>query len=384
YLFSSPGRLIRSIIRAGVMNPLLLLDEIDKLGQRWSDPAAALLEVLDPECNKQFTDSYLQFPFDLSEVFVICTANVAANIDPILRDRLEIVEMTGYTRDEKLELASTHVVPHAVVEAGLDRTAVQFDSEAIEELIDHYTQEAGVRELSRSIATVCRGVALDTVTSGPSAQPRVIRRQDIRLHLGKPRAYIDRAAETLPPGVATGLTWTQVGGGLMPIECARLPHGDGTLHFTGKIGDILEESARLAISHVRSRTDTFAVSAQFLDHSDLHFHFPDGATPKQGPSAGLAIALALVSLLRDQPTRADTGMTGEITLTGQLRPVGGIKAKLLGAAAGGLKRVILPAANRTDVECDLPDITGDLELIYVSTIAEAIPAALIAPDTPEE
>ena len=374
YIRSRPGRVIRAIVKAGVMNPVMLLDEIDKLGRRWSDPAAALLELLDPETNTSFVDSYLQFGFDFSQTLFICSANAADQIDAILKNRMEVIELEGYTARDKIMLAQKHIVPAAVVDAGLLPGSLGFTAAALDLLVREYSAEPGVRELARAVTQVCRAHVHRSATAGEKPQPITFDAAEVRAILGKPARRPRRALASLPPGCAYGLSWTASDGELLPIECAVLPHGTGKLVVTGQLGDVLKESIEIAIAVLRRSADRLGVRASFRDAHDLHVHLPDGATKKEGPSAGLAIAIALLSHLRGQPVRNDTAMTGELTLHDRVTAVGGVKTKLLAAAAAGLRRAVLPEDNRLDVEHDFRGDDLPVEVVYVQDLDAAIAA----------
>ncbi|HEU0029305.1 MAG TPA: S16 family serine protease [Kofleriaceae bacterium] len=374
YIRSRPGRVIRALVKAGVMNPVMLLDEIDKLGRRWSDPAAALLELLDPETNTSFVDSYLQFGFDFSQTLFLCSANAAEQIDAVLRDRMEVIELEGYTAHDKIILATKHLVPAAVIESGLPPGSLGFTEAALDLLVREYSAEPGVRELARAVTAVCRAHVTRCAERGNRPAPVTFDVGDVREILGKPRRRRRRAMDQLPPGAAYGLSWTATDGELLPIECALLGHGSGKLVVTGQLGDVLKESIEIAIALLRREAERLGISAGFREHHDLHVHLPDTAVKKEGPSAGLAIAIALLSHLRGTPARADTGMTGELTLHGRVTAIGGVKTKLLAAAAAGLTRVVLPDDNRIDVEHDFEGEPPPTELVYVRTLDDAIAA----------
>jgi ATP-dependent Lon protease len=355
----------------------MLLDEIDKLMQGWSgSPEAALLEVLDPEQNHTFTDHYLDLPFDLSEVFFICTANTLETLSPPLRDRLEIIEIQGYTVDEKRHIARRHLLPRKLEDHGLTAEAVQLDDAAIEAVIRDYTREAGVRQLTRELTKICRAVTLKLARQpeGKSAKVR-IEDSDLREYLGKPRFFNEVAERTAIPGVATGLAWTPVGGDILFIESSRM-RGKGRLEITGQLGDVMKESARAALTYVRSHAEVLGVEPDFLDQQDLHVHVPAGAVPKDGPSAGVTIFTALTSLLTGRRVRSDTAMTGECTLRGRVLPVGGIKAKVLAAHRAGIKRVILPAKNERDLDEVPAEVQADIEFVFASDMSQVLDAAL--------
>jgi ATP-dependent Lon protease len=380
YIGSMPGRLLDAMKRAGAMDPVIVLDEIDKLGRRWGDPASALLEALDPVCNQGFSDHYLQLPFDLSSVLFVCTANSLDGVDPALRDRLDVIEIDGYTRAEKLAIARQNLVPRAIASQGLGRFGVTITDDCIEAIIDDFTRESGVRELARSVEAICRAIALE-VASGSAPRNLRVERASLAAYLpNRKRAPRERAAERLAPGVATGLAYTATGGGLQFFECSTVA-GKGKVQLTGQIGNVMRESAQIAITYARSHAGDLGIPSDFLASRDLHIHAPSGAVPKEGPSAGLAIVMALLSLLLGLSVRADTGMCGEISLSGRVLPVGGISTKLMGAQAAGLERVILPRQNQEEAEAERARSSSPLELVYVDSVAEAIQVALIRGQT---
>ncbi len=377
YVGALPGRLIHAMKKAGKKNPVILLDEIDKLGQGWmGSPEAALLEVLDPEQNRSFTDHYLELPFDLSEVTFIVTANSLETLTPPLRDRLEVIELSGYTAEEKLHIATSHLLPkqlnyHAIAEGSLNIT-----DDAIRAIVRDYTREAGVRQLTRELTKLCRAITLELARSSDEKPPRrTIDAPDLHRYLGKIRFISEIAERTAVPGVATGLAWTPVGGSILFIETSRMP-GKGTLEITGQLGDVMKESARAALTYVRSNAHVLGVDADFLAAQDLHIHVPAGGVPKDGPSAGVTIFTALTSLLTGRRVRPDTAMTGECTLRGRVLPVGGIKSKVLAAHRAGLTRVILPHHNRRDAEEVPADVREKMEFIFADDMAEVLAAAL--------
>ncbi|HSR57857.1 MAG TPA: endopeptidase La, partial [Candidatus Binataceae bacterium] len=335
YIGSLPGRIIQGIRNAGSNNPLFILDEVDKLGADFrGDPASALLEVLDPEQNNTFQDHYLDVPFDLSHVLFLTTANVLDTIPHALRDRMEVLELPGYTEEEKLEIVKRHLVPKQLTENGLGNLKIEFTPEAISEIIRNYTREAGLRNLEREIARVCRKVAR-AITEG-EPPPEKILPDAVSRYLGPPRFFAEVAERTQDPGVATGLAWTASGGDILFIESTRMS-GQKGLTLTGSLGDVMKESAQAALSYIRSRADRLGITPDFFDKADLHIHIPAGAIPKDGPSAGVTIAASLASLLTGRPCRSDVAMTGEITLRGKVLPVGGIKEKVLAARRAGIK-----------------------------------------------
>jgi ATP-dependent Lon protease len=375
YVGALPGRFIQQMKKAGSRNPLMLLDEIDKLGADFrGDPSAALLEVLDPEQNHTFSDHYLDVAFDLSKVMFIATAN---QLDPIpgpLRDRMEIIELSGYTMDEKMAIAKTHLVPKQIREHGIKPEQIEIMDEAVLDIIGSYTREAGVRSLERRIADVCRSVAVK-VASGDDTAKHVISRDRVEELLGPQRVESEIAERTAQTGVAAGLAWTPYGGDLLFIESTRMV-GKGGLTLTGKLGDVMKESAQAAMSYLRTNSDRLGVNPSFLDKTDIHIHVPDGAMPKDGPSAGVTMLTALTSLMTGIKVRNDTAMTGEATLRGLVLPVGGIKEKVLAAHRAGIKRIIMPAKNKKDM-IDVPEqVQKDIEFFHVSRMDEVLNLAL--------
>ncbi len=374
YIGSMPGRVIQSIRRAGVNNPVLMLDEIDKLGNDYrGDPAAALLEILDPQQNGTFRDHYIDLPFDLSRVFFIATANQLGPIPPPLRDRMEIIALAGYSDMEKLQIAKRYLVPRQIEENGLKPAQFAISDAAIELLATRYTREAGVRQLERNVGSVARKVALK-VAQG-EVESLNIDAGDIHDYLGAPKFYPEQARKELPAGVATGMAWTEMGGEVLFIEATLLPGGRG-LTITGQLGEVMQESARAAQSYLWSHANEFGISpAMFRDYG-VHLHVPAGAIPKDGPSAGVTITAALASLYTGRRVRPDTAMTGEITLSGLVFPVGGLKEKILAAHRAGIRRILLPARNEADIE-DLPeDVRKELQIVFIARISEVIDAAL--------
>jgi ATP-dependent Lon protease len=351
-----------------------MLDEIDKLGADFrGDPSSALLEVLDPEQNNSFSDHYLEVPYDLSEVIFIATANDLAPVPPALLDRMEVLELHGYTRDEKKNIAQKYLVPKQLGEHGLTPGHVTVTDGAVMEVIDHYTKEAGVRNLERELASVIRGIAVK-VASGESFRAEV-RAEDVAEHLGPPRYFSEVAERTEEPGVATGLAWTPVGGEILFIEATRMT-GKGNLVLTGQLGNVMKESAQAALSWVRAHASAWNIAPDFLERSDLHVHVPAGATPKDGPSAGVAILSAITSLLTGRRVRHDTAMTGEITLRGAVLPVGGVKEKVLAAHRAGIQRVVMPERCEKDL-VDIPDeVRRSMEFHFVKRVDEALEQVL--------
>jgi ATP-dependent Lon protease len=382
YIGAMPGRIVQGLKRVGTKNPIYMLDEIDKVGSDWrGDPSSALLEVLDPEQNRDFRDHYLDVPFDLSEVMFITTANQLAPIPAPLRDRMEILQLDGYTEEEKIGIAQQYLLPRQIRENSLHPEEISFDDEAIRTIIRDYTRESGVRNLERQIGTVCRKVATKVAeAAGPDGSTEVgtavhISSEDVVQYLGKPRFYFEAAERTEIPGVATGLVWTPAGGDITFIEATRM-RGSKRLILTGKLGDVMKESAQAAVSYVRSKATSLGIDEEIFAKSDLHIHVPAGAVPKDGPSAGVTMATALVSLLTERPVRSDVAMTGEITLRGQVLPVGGIKQKVLAAARVGIDTVILPQRNEPDLE-DIPEeIRQKLHFVFAERVDDVFAHAL--------
>jgi len=376
YIGALPGQVVQGLRRAESRNPVFVLDEIDKLGADFrGDPASALLEVLDPEQNTAFRDHYLDVPFDLSDVFFITTANVLDPIPPALRDRMEVLELAGYTEEEKLQIAKEHLVAKQVTNHGLTGEQLIFTDEAIATVIRGYTREAGVRNLERELGALCRKVARRRAEGDETAV--TLTRETVATMLGAPRFLDEEVHErTAKPGVAIGLAWTPAGGDVLFIEATRM-HGGATLTLTGHLGDVMKESARAALSWVRRNAGLYGLDADFFKGAELHVHVPSGAIPKDGPSAGVTMAVAMVSELTGRPVRGDVAMTGEITLSGKVLPVGGIKEKVLAARRVGIRRVILPRQNEKSVLEDIgEDLRKDLTIHLVSTIDEVIELAL--------
>ncbi|MBM4359686.1 MAG: endopeptidase La [Deltaproteobacteria bacterium] len=375
YVGALPGQIIQGMKKTGTVNPMFMMDEVDKLGHDFrGDPASALLEVLDPEQNHTFADHYLEIPYDLSNVMFIATANIADPIPAPLRDRMEILEIPGYTRREKLAIAKQHLLPKQLEEHGLTSAQLDVKDSALELVIDHYTREAGVRELERQIASVVRGMAVK-VAEGEVAARVVENEDDIQEFLGAPKYSSEVAERTSESGVATGLAWTRVGGEILFIEATRM-HGSGKLQLTGQLGDVMKESAHAALSYVRTNANRLGIAEDFLEKSDLHIHIPAGAMPKDGPSAGVTMFTALTSLLTGLHVRHDVAMTGEITLRGRVLPVGGIKEKVLAAHRAGIKRIVLPERNRVDLEEVPKEILESLEFIFATRMDQVLEAAL--------
>jgi ATP-dependent Lon protease len=378
YIGAFPGQIIQMMKKAGSMNPVFLLDEVDKMSMDFrGDPSAALLEVLDPEQNNAFLDHYLDVEYDLSNVMFICTANVLHTIPQALRDRMEVLQLAGYTEHEKIEIAKRFLAPKAVEGAGLTKDNVTFLDDAFQAIIQRYTREAGVRNLEREVASICRKIARKVVVEGKQFSEE-IGGAKVTEYLGVPRFRATVAEEKNEIGVATGLAWTEVGGEILVIEATLMP-GKGRLTLTGKLGDVMQESAQAAMSYVRSKADEFHLPKNFNRTTDVHIHIPEGAIPKDGPSAGITLATALVSALSRSPIRKDVAMTGEITLRGKVLPIGGVKEKILAAHRSGLKTIIVPRENEKDL-ADIPKKVLDaLDVYMVESMDEVLKIALVEP-----
>ena len=374
YIGALPGNIIQAIRKAGSRNCVMMLDEIDKLGAGFhGDPGAALLEVLDPEQNNTFRDNYLAVPFDLSRVVFITTANMLDTVPGPLRDRMEIISLAGYTADEKLQIAHRYLMKRQLEANGLKAGQVEIDDDALHDIIQNYTREAGVRNLERAIGQVLRNAAV-RIAEGQSGPIRVTR-DDLVPILGAPRFENEVAMRTSIPGVATGLAWTPVGGDILFIEATRIP-GSGRLILTGQLGEVMKESAQAALSIVKNRAVALGIDPARFEKSDIHVHVPAGAIPKDGPSAGVAMFMALTSLMTDRTIRSDSAMTGEISLRGLVLPVGGIKEKVVAAHSAGIRRVMLPARNRRDYD-DIPEIARkEMEFVWLERVEQAVEAAL--------
>ena len=376
YIGAMPGRILQAVRRVESRNPVFMLDEVDKLTYDFhGDPASALLEVLDPEQNSEFRDHYLEVAYDLSQVMFITTANLLEPIPAPLRDRMEIIYLSGYTEGEKIAIANGYLIPRQVRENGLHLDEICFTHESLQTIIRSYTREAGVRNLERQIGSICRKVVTH-IAEGKSDRVEVTPLA-VREFLGRPTYFGNEEVEarTSIPGVATGLAYTPVGGDVLFIEATRMPGGKG-FQVTGSLGNVMQESARAALSYVRSRAEQIGLEQSFFEKSDFHLHIPGGAQPKDGPSAGVTMATALVSLVSGRLVRPDVGMTGEITLRGQVLPVGGIKEKVLAAHRSGLKTVILPKRNEADLE-DLPEeVRESMQFVFVESVDEVLEAAL--------
>jgi ATP-dependent Lon protease len=374
YVGAMPGRIVQGIKKAGVANPVFMLDEIDKIGQDFrGDPSSALLEVLDPAQNNSFEDHYINVPFDLSKVMFICTANITDPIPAPLMDRMELLRLSGYTREEKLKIARRYIIPRQMTEQGIGPENVTFTDEALGIVIDQYTSEAGLRNFEREIANICRKVARK-VAEGRAKSYRIGKR-NISTFLGTPRYLKETETEHDQVGVATGLAWTQAGGEILHIEVGSMV-GSGRLTLTGQLGDVMKESAQAALSWMRSRTETFGIDEKHFEKRDIHIHVPAGAIPKDGPSAGITIATALLSMATGRPIDHTLAMTGEITLRGRVLPIGGVKEKCLAAMRAGIKHVLLPDRNRKDVKDLPPKARKALTLHFVSNMDEVAALAL--------
>jgi ATP-dependent Lon protease len=377
YIGAMPGVIIRAIRDAGANNPLLMIDEIDKMGADFrGDPASAMLEVLDPEQNESFRDHYLDLPFSLADVMFVTTANTLDTIPGPLRDRMEVIQLAGYTASEKLEIAKRYLVPRQVQRNGLNPRRIAFTDSALRVIISDYTREAGVRQLEREIGAACRKVAR-RVAEGNQERKLMVTEPRVRELLGRRRFFSEARRRTSRPGVATGLAWTPMGGEVLFIEASAMP-GRGRLTITGQLGDVMRESAEAALSYVRSNAVELvpALTADWFATHDIHVHVPAGATPKDGPSAGVAMVTALVSLVSGRPVRSDVAMTGEVTLTGQVLPIGGLKEKALAAQRNGIKTVIAPAPNEPDTDEIPAHLRGTISFVFVDTIDEVLEVAL--------
>jgi ATP-dependent Lon protease len=375
YIGALPGRILQTMRRAGTANPLFMLDEVDKLFSDFrGDPSAALLEVLDPEQNHAFSDHYLELPYDLSRVMFITTANTESTIPSALLDRMEVIEFPGYIEEEKLEIARRFLIPRQVEENGLAPDEVDFSDDALKRIIREYTYEAGVRNLEREIGRICRKIARKKAESQRFVSK--IKTSSIEQFLGPPQFFNLEAELEDEVGVATAVAWTSNGGEIMPVE-VLLMEGKGNMQLTGQLGDIMQESAQAALSYLKSRSRQLEVDAEQFDNTDIHIHIPEGSIPKDGPSAGITIAAALISAFTKRKIRRDVGMTGEITLRGRVLPVGGVREKVLAAHRAGIKNVILPERNMKDL-VDVPKkARKDLEIIPVDHMDQVIDVALI-------
>ena len=383
YIGAIPGRIVQALKQAGAMNPVFMLDEIDKISAGYQgDPAAALLEVLDPAQNHSFRDHYLEINIDLSRVMFIATSNQLGTIHPALLDRMEIISLAGYTEEEKVNIARQYLIPRQLEEHGLTPAQVVIEDSAVRRLIAQYTREAGVRSLERQVGAVARKIAAK-VAMVPDDEPAaaahyLVTSTDVPDYLGPPKIHDEVAFRVSRPGVATGVAWTETGGEVLFVEASVLPAGHGNVTLTGQLGNVMQESARAAVSHIRSSAAELGVSADFLNTHDLHIHVPAGAIPKDGPSAGVTMATAIVSALRDQTVRDDVAMTGEITLSGLVLPVGGIREKALAARRHGIKTFLLPARNEPDLAELAPEVRETMKFVPVATLQEALNVSLPA------
>lgn len=377
YAGAMPGRIIQEIRRAEFSNPVIMLDEADKIGQDFKgDPESALLEVLDPEQNQSFLDHYLDVPFDLSNIMFIVTANIADNIQDALRDRMEIIEFSGYTEAEKNKIAQLHIAPKQIREQGLSEYPPEFTHEAISKIVNEYTREAGTRNLERQISTICRKIATEFVHHKDAVRKITITPGLVERYLGPRKFYLEVTDEQNRIGVVTGLVWTESGGDIMFVEAAKMK-GRRDLILTGSLGNVMQESAHAALSYIRSNASLLGVQEDVFENQDIHIHVPSGAIPKDGPSAGATIALALISLFKGIPARRDIAVSGELTLSGRILPVGGIKEKILAARRAGVKTIILPHRNSVDIENLLSDVKEGLEILLMERLDEIVDKVLI-------
>jgi ATP-dependent Lon protease len=381
YIGAFPGQIIQSMKKAGTTNPVFLLDEVDKMSMDFrGDPSAALLEVLDPEQNNAFQDHYLDVEYDLSNVMFLCTANVLHTIPQALRDRMEVLQLAGYTEQEKVEIARRFLVPKAIEQNGLTNVQIAIEPDSVQAIVQRYTREAGVRNLEREVNSVCRKIARKVVVEGPKTSETITPERLTEL-LGVPRYRPTLAEEKNEIGIATGLAWTEVGGEILITEATLMP-GRGKLTLTGKLGDVMQESAQAAMSFVRSRAEDFGIARDFQRKTDVHVHIPEGAIPKDGPSAGITLATVLISALARIAVRRDVAMTGEITLRGKVLPIGGVKEKLLAAHRAGITTILMPKDNEKDL-ADIPkNVLDGLSVHLVSTMDEVLAVALAGPLTP--
>jgi len=375
YIGSMPGKIIQSMKKAGASNPLFLLDEIDKLGADWrGDPSSALLEVLDPEQNATFNDHYLDLDYDLSDVMFVTTANSLDMPRPLL-DRMEIIRLSGYTEDEKVEIAKRHLIPKIFGENAVECSELKITDEAVRDIIRYYTREAGVRNLERELSTIARKSVKEFLLSPKQCITLEVNSKNLEKYLGVRRYLFGEAEEEDHIGVTTGLAWTEVGGDILFIEAVDMP-GKGRVQQTGKLGDVMKESIDTAYSVVRAHSKDLGIDPKVFEKTDIHIHVPEGATPKDGPSAGIAMFTTLVSVFTKTPVKKDVAMTGEITLQGRVLPIGGLKEKLLSALRGGIKTVIIPKENTKDL-AEIPDnVKKGLKIIPVSNVKEVLDIAL--------
>ncbi|HOW86451.1 MAG TPA: endopeptidase La [Candidatus Aminicenantes bacterium] len=377
YVGAMPGRIIQGIRRAGTENPVFMMDEVDKIGADFrGDPSSALLEVLDPEQNNQFRDHYLGVPYDLSKVMFITTANLLDPIQPAFRDRMEVLELPGYTEEEKLQIAVRHLIPKQLAEHALTPKLIKFTGGSVKKIIGLYTREAGVRNLEREMASICRKVAR-RVAEGRKG-PSTVTAQSVERYLGPPKVFKDQLLKKDQIGIATGVAWTAVGGEIMFVEATKMP-GKGSLQLTGSLGDVMKESAQAALTYARAHAEEFGIDSKIFSRNDFHVHFPEGAIPKDGPSAGVTIATAFLSVCANVKVKWDVAMTGEITLRGNVLPVGGVKEKVLAAQRAGVRRMIMPAANKKDLYEIPKRLIRDIEFVYVEDVKDVFRAAMAGP-----
>jgi len=379
YVGALPGRIVQGLKKAKSGNPLFMLDELDKIGTDFrGDPASALLEVLDPQQNTSFNDHYLELDCDLSAVTFIATANITDTIPPALLDRMEIMHLPGYTANEKKHIAKRFLIPRQLKDNGIKKSQLFFPMNTVEDIVTFYCREAGVRKLERTIGKICRKVARKIVEGQIDAKTRTtIKKEQLTEYLG-PKIYLQDEVECKPEiGVATGMAWTSVGGATLPVEVTSMP-GKGNLQLTGSLGNVMKESAQAAFSLVKSRGEKYKIKDAVFADKDFHIHVPDGATPKDGPSAGVTIVTALISHLTNRPVRPETAMTGEITLRGKVTPVGGIKEKVIAALSAGIKDVLLPEKNRKDLEDIQDDVRKKIKFTFVSNIDQALKFLLLS------
>ncbi|MBQ6685733.1 MAG: endopeptidase La, partial [Firmicutes bacterium] len=378
YIGAIPGRIMSGIKEAGTNNPVFLFDEVDKIGADYKgDPASALLEVLDPEQNKDFMDHYLEIPFDLSKVMFITTANTIDTIPRPLLDRMEVIEVTGYTEEDKVQIADKYLVPKKVKENGLGDSNVTVTEAAIRTIINDYTRESGVRNLEREISNVCRKVARQVVETGKAETNIDV--PEVRQLLGKRRYHYDKVEGVNEIGVTTGMAWTIVGGDTLFIETTVVP-GNGKLVLTGQLGEVMQESAKAGISYIRARAKELGINENFYKENDIHIHIPEGATPKDGPSAGVTMCTSVISALTSTPVHKDVSMTGEITLRGKVLPVGGIREKVLAAHRAGIKKILLPKENESDIDEIPENVRKQLTFVLLETVDDALREALVRPE----
>ncbi|HEY8535218.1 MAG TPA: endopeptidase La, partial [Vicinamibacterales bacterium] len=382
YIGALPGRIVQAMRQAGSMNPVFMLDEMDKISVGFQgDPAAALLEVLDPAQNHTFRDHYLEVPLDLSRVLFIATANQLGTLHPALLDRMEVLQLSGYTEDEKKQIARRFIIPRQIEEHGLPPSAIEITDAALEAIIRQYTRESGVRNLERQIAAIARKIAA-RIASEPTREDAAppptttVDAPQLTEYLGPARFQQDSAFRVSRPGVATGVAWTETGGEVLYVEATLLPGGSQQITLTGQLGSVMQESARAAVSHIRANSDALGIPANFFEKRDLHVHVPAGAIPKDGPSAGVTMATAILSAIKGVPTRPDVAMTGEITLSGLVLPVGGIKEKALAARRAGITTFVLPARNEPDLAELPPELKQEMRFVLASTLEDVLREAL--------